>query len=60
METVKCRRPTKADPRPLTPDEIAARLALRCLDILKLPPERVSDAQWDELIVFFGGERISA
>jgi hypothetical protein len=30
------------------------------LDILKLPPERVSDAQWDELSVFFSGERLSA
>lgn len=59
-DPVTCRRPTKAEPRPLTPDEIAERLALRCLDILALPPEKVSDAQWDELIVFFGGERLSA
>lgn len=59
-EPVKCRRPTKAEPRHLTPDEIAERLALRCLDILALPPDKVSDPQWDELIVFFGGERLSA
>jgi len=59
-EPVQCRRPTKAEPRPLTLDEIAERLALRCLDILEFPPEKVSDAQWDELIVFFSGERLSA
>lgn len=60
MQRALSARPPKAKKRRPSAEEIAERLAMRCLEILTVPPENVSDEQWDALIVFFGGERLCA